>query len=219
MSAETEAVAGRLRAHQPVIDAQFDAVFPDELRPWSRDHWTPVAVAQRACAWLACGPKDVVLDVGAGAGKFCLVGALSCEASFVGLERRPALVRAAERAARALRVDRRIRFDHSSVLAIDWTRFAGVYLYNPFGELLLALDARHAAEPDEPRSVHQRRLAYDHGVAEVERRLAELTPGTRVVTFHGFGGQMPLGFELMGREIIARGPLELWIKRGPGRTP
>lgn len=219
MSAEVEALVQALRAHRPVLDRTFDQVFLAEHRGWSRDHWTPVEVAQRAMAWLACGKGEAILDVGAGGGKLCLIGALSCAARFVGLEQRPELVQCAQRAAKLLRVERQIEFRRAGLDAVDWLRFAGVYLYNPFGELLLVPDDRHAFASEEPRSTFARREAYDRHVEEVQRRLDELRPGTRVVTYHGFGGQMPRGFEQMGREVIARGPLELWIKRGPGRTP
>src|SRR5262249_15946045 len=54
-------------------------------------------------------------------------------------------------------------------------------------------------------------------VAATEARLAELEPGTRVVTFHGFGGEMPPGLALAELEEIEGGELALWVKRGgPG---
>jgi len=52
----------------------------------------------------------------------------------------------------------------------------------------------------------------------VERRLAAARPGTRVVTYHGFGGEMPPGFERVRRDADE---LSLWIRtrpRSPART-
>ena len=45
-----------------------------------------------------------------------------------------------------------------------------------------------------------------------QERLAQAPPGTRVVTFHGMGGDMPDGYERILREFQDIGFLELWIK-------
>ena len=41
--------------------------------------------------------------------------------------------------------------------------------------------------------------------------------GARVVTFHGFGGEMPSSFELVFGEVIGEGQLALWVKQPVGR--
>ena len=45
-----------------------------------------------------------------------------------------------------------------------------------------------------------------------QERLAEAPSGTRVVTFHGMGGDMPDGYERVLQEFQDIGFLELWIK-------
>ncbi len=45
-------------------------------------------------------------------------------------------------------------------------------------------------------------------------KLAALPEGTKVVLHHGFGGQMPPGYQLKQREALDEGELELWVKRG-----
>ncbi|MBI3542695.1 MAG: hypothetical protein HY075_05405 [Deltaproteobacteria bacterium] len=49
-------------------------------------------MARRAAELLTDGRAARVLDVGSGAGKFCLVGALSSKGRFVGIERQRRLV-------------------------------------------------------------------------------------------------------------------------------
>jgi 2-polyprenyl-3-methyl-5-hydroxy-6-metoxy-1,4-benzoquinol methylase len=49
----------------------FDQIYPGEQRERSCLHWTPLDVAQRACALLASEPAARVLDIGAGVGKLC----------------------------------------------------------------------------------------------------------------------------------------------------
>jgi hypothetical protein len=51
----------------------------------------------------------------------------------------------------------------------------------------------------------------------IEQRLAATPPGTRVVTFHGFGGQLPASFARIAREPVGDGALELWIQGAPAR--
>jgi hypothetical protein len=46
----------------------------------------------------------------------------------------------------------------------------------------------------------------------VEQRLATTRPGTRVVTFHGLGGQLPAGFTRIEREPAGDDALELWTR-------
>jgi ubiquinone/menaquinone biosynthesis C-methylase UbiE len=58
-----------------VADEEFDAVYPDFIRDLSAIHFTPVNVTKAATRFLVRKANAKVLDVGSGAGKFCLIGA------------------------------------------------------------------------------------------------------------------------------------------------
>lgn len=186
-------------------DRAFDELAPLELRHLSRRHWTPVAVVVRAAALLAPTSQMRVLDVGAGIGKLCAIGALSAEATWFGVERHGSLVVAATRLSRALGVADHATFLHGDAFSIEWTSFDALYLYNPF-EL-------------EPFPSDPTRHAYEHRVqvARAEDRLARLAGGVRVVTFGGFGGVMPPSFQLVYQERLAGRDLVLWIQRSRAR--
>lgn len=172
-------------------DAAFDGVLPKEFRHLSAVHWTPYSVALRAAEWLAPEPTTRVLDVGSGVGKLCVIGAMSTGAEWHGVERhRPAVVAAVE-AAQRFGVSHRTHFVHGDALSIGWTEFDSFYFYNPFD-------------------------IFDNHVGEIVERLAWLRPGTRVVTFHGLGDDMPACYQRIQRENIELGDLELWI-RGESR--
>jgi SAM-dependent methyltransferase len=171
-------------------DAAFDSLLPAWIRHLSSLHWTPVTVARRAAAWLVEGGARRVLDVGAGPGKMCVVGALATAATWTGVERERALVDAAAETARTLGVGHRARFVHGDALGLDWATFDAFYFYNPF-EL-----------------VHE---ARDRLIAGVEERLSSAAPGVRVMTFHGFGGQMPANYRLATHDTIEDGALTGWI--------
>src|SRR4051795_13047165 len=106
------ALRDALARGEPVDDAALDAVFPDELRARSAVHWTPVAVARRAAAMLAPLAGHRILDVGAGVGKMCVIGAAVTRATWWGIEQDEAQVEAARHAAWALGVDGETRFVH-----------------------------------------------------------------------------------------------------------
>jgi SAM-dependent methyltransferase len=207
MTAAIAAVLAALRAGSALDDAAFDQLYPDAVGRLSIVHWTPVAVARRAAALLAPIAGMRVLDVGAGAGKLCCLGAVVHAGTWHGIERDPALVAVAIEIARALEVDHCTRFRAGDALTADWRGYDSVYLYNPFESQRFGGGFARAAGD----------AGFSEQVAAAEARLAELAPGTRVVTFHGFGGEMPPGFALAELEEIEGGELALWIKRaGPG---
>lgn len=209
MTPRVLALGDALRRGAPVSDAEFDQVFPDELRDRSVLHWTPVAVALRAAVLLAPGTRGVrVLDVGAGVGKLCLVGALVTGSMWWGIEQDALQVAAANHAAWALDVSSRTRFVHGDGSRLPWDWFDAFYFYNPFSTVMLAPHA----------SPFVRYATIQATLRRIEQRLAATPPGTRIVTFHGFGGRLPPQFRLAAREPAGDDALELWIREPPPRA-
>jgi hypothetical protein len=149
-----------------------------------------------------------VLDVGAGAGKVCTVGALSGRGMWWGVEQHGTLVQAARRVAVALGVTERTNFVHADAFTLDWRDFDALYLYNPF-ELTFA--------PCGPGPEASRDLANQ--ALRTAERLASLRHGTRVVTFNGFGGEMPPSYRLAYHERVLPQTLSLslWIQEAPSQ--
>jgi SAM-dependent methyltransferase len=207
-----EAVARRvrdtLRWGIAIPDADFDRLFPEPIRAMSAVHWTPVAVALRAATWLAPEPGMLVLDVGSGSGKQCCVGALARRAHWTGIEREPRLVALATTLAASLGVRDRTTFRCGDAGNVAWNDFDSLYFYNPFESVLFGSEIT-----DLPR----RWGLFGHEIDLVVARLVDLPSGTRVVTYHGFGGEMPDGFVLRSMEQVGRGQLALWIKRARRR--
>jgi predicted RNA methylase len=205
--AAAQLVADALRGSVRVDDPMFDQLYPDHVRRLSRVHWTPVAVALRAAALLAPEPGLRVLDVGAGAGKLCCVGALACGGAWHGVEVDPSLVAAATVLARRLELQHATKFAPGDLHELDWDRFDSLYFYNPFESVLFGAGPADRAGW----------TVFADRVARAEARLAALVAGTRVVTFHGFGGEMPASFALAFSETIGEGQLALWVKQATGR--
>jgi hypothetical protein len=171
----------------------------------SRLFWTPAPVVLRAASLLARVGTERVLDVGSGVGKFCTVGALSTGATFVGIERRHALVREAKMMAWLLGAVS-ARFVHGTLDDVDIHDFDGVYFFNPFEENLWKPKSRL----DEAVPMSERRFYED--VFQAEAMLDRARPGTRLVTYHGFGGKVPPSYRLVLREPCHSDFLEFWVR-------
>lgn len=194
----------RVRTGAPVWNAQFDRMLPLCWRRFSVTQWTPVQVARRAAQLLVTGPESRVLDVGSGPGKFCLVGALATLGHFTGVEQRPHLVNLSRSFAHRYGIPR-VDFVCANAGDLDWGRYNAFYFYNPFYENL---------DPDKKIDEHVELSPslYDQYVSMTQQRLAQAAPGTRVVTFHGMGGDMPDGYERVLQEFRDIGFLDLWVK-------
>lgn len=209
-SAAAAELAHALRRGFPIRDDEFDRLLPPWARQLSRQFWTPVRVAQRAARLLAAGGRQgLVLDVGAGVGKFCVVGALTTTLTFIGIEHRPALVDAAEMLVQKLGVER-VHILHGTLEDVVWEQFEGFYLFNPFEE-----SSHPEAAIDDAVVLSEERRARD--VALVEQALARAKSGTRVVTYHGFGGRFPPDFHLIRRMPAGSDLLRCWMCTRSGR--
>jgi hypothetical protein len=210
-----ERVVSRLTEGVPVADSAFDSLYPHDVYDLSRTHWTPVIVALEAVRMLVTEPGFRVLDVGSGCGKFCLVGALASEGEFTGIELRPRLDEEARRAKAALAVytpaAERAQFFCGEMQQLDWSVFDGFYFYNPFYENLLDDTNREKQIID--RDIPLSSGHYFDLTRVVRRKLDEAKVGTRVVSYHGIGVPLPLGWHRHERRAIGSGDLELWVKR------
>ncbi len=203
--ARLDAIVTLVREARAVTDRVFDAIYPEPIRELSHRHWTPLAVARRAAEMLSLDGEKRVLDVGAGAGKFCLVAALTNPGHFVGIERRGHLVDLARTIAAQYGATN-AEYVHGDMTDIDWREFDAFYLYNPFAENLFGVRERI----DDTVEFSTERFEVDNAAAF--QRLAQTRLGTRVVTYHGPRGAIPDTFELCDFEPCGTDVLELWIK-------
>lgn len=205
-------VVADLRGGRAVADTAFDRLYEPWVRELSEAHWTPVAAAAKAVEWLAPTAGQRVLDVGSGCGKFCLVGASCSPATFVGVERRIALVRAAQAVARALAIDR-AKFIHADFASLPWRAFETFYFFNPFAEYLCGTGAPSAIDDSAPAQAS----LFGRAIQVVESRLAALPIGARIVCYNGYGGEMPKNFHVKQSERINDCYLRLWVKERRNR--
>jgi len=167
-------------------------------------HFTPVDVARSAARFLVDKPGTRVLDVGAGAGKFCIIGALCTSGHFTGVEQRAYLSRISELHARHLGVHS-AHFIHANVADVDFSDFDAFYVFNPFSENFLLDDPLdNTVELD--RGLYARYSEYVH------HHLNQMPPGTRLATYHSFGHEVPSGYGVVKSGF--EGKLKLWEMAG-----
>lgn len=189
-------------------DAAFDQFLPEPLRRLSSRHWTPLAVVARAAGWLdECNVRTVV-DIGSGAGKFCVAAALAGRCHLTGLEHRADLVVASRELARTFGAHGRTSFIHGALGAVPLPRADAYYLYNPFEEGLVPASERIDASVE----VGAGRSRRD--IAAVQALLASAATGTYVLVYAGFGGFLPAAYRRIRVDHELRNPLCLWRKSG-----
>lgn len=171
-------------------------------------YWTPLRVVKRAAEWLDEVNARHVVDIGSGAGKFCVATAMLSRALFTGLEQNRSLVGSARALAKVFGVDGRVTFVHGVFGAIATPAADAYYLYNPFGNYWF--DSRRDTEPHSVCTA-ERRLQE---VASVERFIETVPRGTHLLTYHGFGGRMPRCCRLIHVDLTLPGGLRLWRKEG-----
>lgn len=202
-----------LRSGRLPSDRVFDRFLPSELRALSGQYWTPLAVAARAAEWLDQLDVQTVVDIGSGTGKFCVAAALLADARFTGIEQRPRLVDAARQLASTFELNQRITFLHSTFGEAPIPKADAYYMYNPFGENLFGLEDRLDSD------VELCGARYLRDVAAVERLLHDASVGTFLLTYNGFGGELPADYREVRVDRELPSVLRMWRKTKKARSP
>lgn len=201
-----EHIAAAIRRGRWPSDDDFDRYLDDELQVMSPSYWSQLVVAACAARWLSQVGAETVVDIGAGAGKFCVATALATRCRFIGLEQRARMVSAASALARCFGVDDRVRFEHATFGEDPVPQADVYYFYNPFGENLFPYEDRLDLE------VELSRHRYVACVAAAEDLLRSAPLGTYVLTYNGFGGRVPASYVPVESERRLPCVLRMWRK-------
>lgn len=184
-----------------IEDEKFERIYRPAIRKLSALFWTPVAVAARAAELLVTRSETRVLDVGCGAGKFCIIAAKLSEGHFTGVEQRGDLITAARQAAADLGISN-VEFLHANVLDVPFADYHAFYIFNPFEEHLHG----HRIDKAVPLSpeLFKRYTSY------VSDQLGAQPIGTRVVTYMGYADDIPACYDCEG--AFFDDDLKLWVK-------
>jgi len=189
-----------------VSDRLFDRWLRRDSRVVSGTYWTPLDVATRVSQWLHRHNTRSVVDIGSGAGKFCVAAALTCDCEFTGVEHRPHLVETARELALRFDVHHRVRFLEGTFGRDPLPEAEAYYVFNPFRENL----ERTERQLDNSVCLNESRYATE--VQQLTTFLGGAPARTLFIEYGGFGGHVPASYELLHSERHAPCLLRCWRK-------
>ncbi|MCJ7935924.1 MAG: class I SAM-dependent methyltransferase [Chryseobacterium sp.] len=191
-----------LKSNIEVKDSTFNELYPNHIKELASRHWTPIAVAKMAAEYLAEEPNSKILDIGAGAGKFCLVGAASTKGMFFGVEQRASLTKISKKIAARHKITN-VEFIHSNINEISFSDYDAFYFFNSFYE---NIDTSCLIDD----TILPDRDLYNTYSDYVKEQLDKTPVGTRLVTYWSKWDEIPSSFDLTGTDC--NGLLNFWKK-------
>jgi SAM-dependent methyltransferase len=184
-------------------DANFNELYPVSVRLLAQRHWTPLAVARKAAFFLAAENNVRILDIGSGAGKFCLAAAhYKPKAFFYGIEQRKNLINIANAVKENLQLEN-VFFLNGNFTQLDFKKYDHFYFYNSFYENL-------AGTQKIDDSIDYSLELFNYYNRYLYQQLEQKPSGTRVATFHSLDDEMPPDYYVVGVEMD--GLLKFWTK-------
>lgn len=186
-----------------MTDEELDAFFPMKMRKLSGTQWSPVSVAKKAIEFLVKDAGTKVLDLGSGAGKFCVVAAKYSKGEIYGIEQRENLVVLSRKLAKTYHLDN-VNFIHGDIKKVNLSNYAAFYFFNSFEEninLTDKLDKENAIDVEH----------YEQYISYLNRELDKLPVGVKIVTYCGQGREIPESYVLV--KSSNKGKLIFWEKK------
>ena len=196
-------IADYLRLNMSIEDEEFDRIlYPENIIKMSRRHFTEIEVAIKASQLLVTKPKQTILDIGCGVGKFCFVASSYTQANYVGIDYRKHFIDICHKITLKHHF-KNVDFIHEDILNVDFTKYDSFYFYNSFLE---HTDA--TAILDDTINVQQEKykIYFDF----LREQFEKLPIGTRIVTYHAEIGQIPDSYKIISSHFW--GLLKCWEK-------
>lgn len=184
-------------------DLHFNQLYPLFIQQLTPRHWTPLSVARKAANFLNMEKNVKILDIGSGAGKFCMAAAYyQPEGVYYGVEQRQVLVQCGQEAKEILGLEN-VFFIHGNFTQLDFREYDHFYFYNAFYENLV--DTQKI-----DNSIEYSEQLYHYYCRYLYKQLEQKPPGTRIATFHSLEDELPATYQVVGSEM--NGLLKFWIK-------
>jgi hypothetical protein len=183
----------KIRAGIEVGDDEFDKILPRFYRIKSTVHWSSIQVARQIAEWINPLKATKFIDIGCGVGKLCLLLRILTKYEIQ-------IIRASE--------FKNISIKQLNMLDLDWDDYDIYYLYNPFQEHITTGDVCVLERDIELDQKH-----YTQYTTEVFRQLSCASSGKVLITFHGYGGEVPSSWKIVASKPIKNGTLKMWVKK------
>ena len=192
----------KITSNLRVTDKEFDLIYTSDIHKASEIHFTPVDVSIAAARYLADVTGTRVLDVGSGAGKFCIIGASCTPGFFTGVEMRQSFNKAASDISEMYGLTN-VEFLQANITAIIFTDYDAFYIFNPFQENISISDRINDEIP-------LNKAYYSEYSLYVRNQLDTMPAGTRLVTYFSNCKEIPQSYHLQGSDFS--GKLKFWKK-------
>jgi tRNA A58 N-methylase Trm61 len=166
-------------------------------------HFTPIEIAIRAAKFLVQKSGTKVLDIGSGAGKFCMIGSVCTNGHFTGVEQRDNLHLLAEQIFKKYQL-KNINFINSNINQIEFNNYEAFYFFNPFYENIIQFEKIDDA-------IDVKNDLYDEYSNYVKNQLDLMPLGTRLVTFFSAYDEVPISYQLISKDD--RQKISMWEKK------
>lgn len=177
-----------IRSNIPIDDNLFNTIYPASMYQIAQRHWTPIHVAKMAAHFLVTSQRTRVLDIGAGVGKFCLIGASCTDGLFYGVEQRATLVDIAKQIAQKHQINN-AKFIHANMNEIEFNDYDSFYFFNSFYENIdSSCPIDNLIKPD--------RELYHLYTEQLKSQLDLTTKGTRLACYWSGRKEVPDSFSL-----------------------
>ncbi len=191
-----------LKSGLAMEDSVFDAIFPEAVKDLAEIHFTPIDVSRVAARFLAHKPHTKILDIGSGAGKFCMIGAACTNGHFTGVEQRENLCSVSRSISAHYQLDN-VNFIHSNITDVNFQDFDAFYFFNPFFENICAIGM---IEDDIILNIE----LYVKYSLYVKTQLEAMPVGTRLVTYFTYQENIPVNYKV--QSTSSEGKLKMWEK-------
>ena len=184
-------------------DEEFNELYPLTSQKLASRHYTPLHVAKKAAKFLAAENNARILDIGSGAGKFCLAAAYyKPKAFYYGIEQRLGLFNHAETAKNILGFEN-IKFMHGNFTQLDFKNYDHFYFFNSFYE---NLEGTNKID----NSIDYSGELYNYYNRYLYKQLDLKPRGTRLATYHSLENEVPRSYQVVGSDFESL--LRYWIK-------
>lgn len=181
----------------------FDQLYTSSVQEIAEFHFTLVEVALASAAYLVDAPTSRVLDIGAGAGKFCLIGAATTNGHFTGVELRTNLVKIAQDLSTAHQINN-TTFIEDNITNIDFKSYSAFYHFNAFYE-----NIDPTGEIDQTIPLNKK--LYTSYSQYVKDQLQTMPIGTKLATYFSYKEEVPNCYKVVKK--LFGGKLIFWKKQ------
>ncbi|TGL04422.1 methyltransferase domain-containing protein [Leptospira bouyouniensis] len=189
---------------EPMTDQIWDKFLPVKYQTLSPYQWTPISVVLSTWEYLREEKVSSVVDLGSGVGKFCLNLARVSEHQFpiLGIEDRKELFQIAD----SLREKwnfKKVKFEHGNFLKEFPYGYSHYYCFNPLYE---TMKASHSIDGSKDKSA----ILFIQNLQLLKNHFLNCKIGTKIITYHGFGGSTLPGFKVLLKKELEFGEWMVW---------